>query len=435
MNIPRSFYNVLGSIVLLLGTGVFSFAQFSSAQSVDELKANVTDLNAKIEAIDKEIKEYALKISQTQGESNTLRTTLNALELSRKKLVKQIDSTNLKIKQASNSIEYTKTKITQTESTIDKNRAGLAQLINSQYTDEKSLPLLMQVITPNAKISDVIDEVKRSQDLSSRIQVHLADLKSAQNSLVETKTEFEIQRTVLQKLQNNLSDQRFLVEQNKEEKNKLLIETKNKETAYQKLLADRKKKKTELEKEVLDYESKIQTLVDVSKLPKYGKGVLKYPVNNVKITQHFGTTAFSTQNPQVYNGMGHNGIDFAVPTGTAVYSAAPGVVIGTGDTDAQCNGVSYGRFVLVRHANGLTTLYAHLSKIGVSAGQNLGARDQIGLSGNTGYSTGPHVHFTVYASDVVRMTQAGEYKSKVCGTYLIMPVAPRAGYLNPLSYL
>ena len=132
MNIARSFYNVLGSIVLLLGTGVFSFAQFSSAQSVDELKANVTDLNAKIEAIDKEIKEYALKISQTQGESNTLRTTLNALELSRKKLVKQIDSTNLKIKQASNSIEYTKTKITQTESTIDKNRAGLAQLINSQ---------------------------------------------------------------------------------------------------------------------------------------------------------------------------------------------------------------------------------------------------------------------------------------------------------------
>ncbi len=407
----------------------------TSAQSVDELKASVTDLNAQIDAIDKEIKEYTQKISQTQGESNTLKTTLNALELSRKKLLRQIESTNLKIKQTSKGIENTKSKITLTETTIDKNRAGLAELVNSQYTNEKNIPLFLQVVTPNAHLSDMIDELKRTQDLSSRIRIHLSDLKSAQNDLMETKNEFELQRTALQKLQNNLTDQRFLVEQNKEEKAKLLEQTKNKETAYQKLLAERKKKKTELESEVLDYESKIKALVDVSKLPKYGKGVLKFPVDNVKITQYFGTTPFSTQNPQVYNGMGHNGIDLGVPVGTPVYGAAPGTVIGTGDTDTQCAGVSYGRFVLIKHANGLTTLYAHLSKIGVSMGQKVGARDQIGLSGNTGYSTGPHVHFTVYASDVVHMTTAGEYKSKVCGTYLIMPVAPRAGYLNPLTYL
>lgn len=432
---PRSLSQLLLTALILIGSTMITSVGTLHAQSIDELKASVTDLNSQIDSIDKEIKEFALKISKTQGESKTLKATLETLELSRKKLVKQIDSTNLKIKQASYTIENTKKKITQTESTIDKNRAGLAELVKTQYTNEKSMPLLMEVINPNAKISDVLDELKRSQDMSSRLQVHLADLKSAQNSLEETKTEFEKQRTALEKLQDTLTDQRYLVEQNKQEKNKLLVETKNKETAFQQLLSERKKKKTELEREVLDYEAKISTLVDVSKLPKYGKGVLKPPVNDVKITQYFGTTAFSTKNPQVYNGMGHNGVDFGVPSGTAVYSAAPGTVVATGDTDLQCSGVSYGRFVLVRHGNGLTTLYAHLSKIGVSAGATVGARDQIGLSGNTGYSTGPHVHFTVYASDVVRMTSPGEYKSKVCGTYLIMPVAPRAGYLNPLSYL
>jgi murein DD-endopeptidase MepM/ murein hydrolase activator NlpD len=137
----------------------------------------------------------------------------------------------------------------------------------------------------------------------------------------------------------------------------------------------------------------------------------------------------------VYNGAGHNGIDLSARVGTPVYSAAPGTVIGVGDTDASCPNVSYGKFVLVKHANGLTTLYAHLSRVQVSVGQALGARDQIGLSGNTGYSTGPHVHFTVYASDSVHMTVKGEYTSKVCGTDLFLPVAPRAGYLNPLSYL
>ena len=181
-----------------------------------------------------------------------------------------------------------------------------------------------------------------------------------------------------------------------------------------------------------DVEAKLQTVVDVSKLPKYGKGVLKYPVDNVVITQYFGNTPFSSKNPQVYNGSGHNGIDFGVKTGTPIYSAQSGTVLGTGDTDAACNGVSYGKWVLVKHANGLSTLYAHLSVIQVKAGDTVGSRQRVGLSGNTGYSTGPHLHFTVYASDAVEITN---YKSKVCGTNMRMPIAPRPGYLNPLSYL
>jgi murein DD-endopeptidase MepM/ murein hydrolase activator NlpD len=142
--------------------------------------------------------------------------------------------------------------------------------------------------------------------------------------------------------------------------------------------------------------------------------------------------SFASQNPQVYNGAGHNGIDFSARIGTAIYSAESGTVLGTGNTDTACNGVSYGKWVLIKHNNGLTTLYAHLSTIQTYAGAKVEARQKIGLSGNTGYSTGPHLHFTVYASDSVKISN---YVSKVCGTTMTMPLAPRAGYLNPLSYL
>ena len=170
----------------------------------------------------------------------------------------------------------------------------------------------------------------------------------------------------------------------------------------------------------------------MSKLPKYGSGVLKYPLTNPIITQYFGNTPFASQNPQVYNGSGHNGIDFGTRVGTPILSALEGTVLGTGNTDASCSGVSYGKWVLIKHPNGLTSLYAHLSSILVKEGDRLATSQKIGLSGNTGYSTGPHLHFTVYASDVVQITS---YRSKVCGTNMTMPVAPRAGYLNPLTYL
>jgi murein DD-endopeptidase MepM/ murein hydrolase activator NlpD len=112
-----------------------------------------------------------------------------------------------------------------------------------------------------------------------------------------------------------------------------------------------------------------------------------------------------------------------------------GRVIGVGNSDLACSGVSYGKWILIKHNNGLSTLYAHLSSFDVSQGDSVASGQKIASSGNTGYSTGPHLHFTVYASDAVRVSGPGEYKSKVCGTDLLIPVAPRNGYLNPLTYL
>lgn len=86
----------------------------------------------------------------------------------------------------------------------------------------------------------------------------------------------------------------------------------------------------------------------------------------------------------------HKGIDIAAPKGTAVYSSAEGDIIRIGH---QPEG--YGNFVEMRHPNGMTTLYAHLSRIDVASGDKVLAGERIGLVGSTGYSTGPHLHFEV----------------------------------------
>jgi murein DD-endopeptidase MepM/ murein hydrolase activator NlpD len=86
----------------------------------------------------------------------------------------------------------------------------------------------------------------------------------------------------------------------------------------------------------------------------------------------------------------HNGIDIGVPSGTPVAAAMEGSV-----SEASYSPIM-GNYVMLRHSGGWQTLYAHLSSITVKKGQYVARGNRVGLSGNTGYSTGPHLHFTVY---------------------------------------
>lgn len=110
--------------------------------------------------------------------------------------------------------------------------------------------------------------------------------------------------------------------------------------------------------------------------------------------------------PIVGTGAMHEGIDFAADTGTPVVAAAGGVVV-IAEKHPQ-----YGNLIEIDHGNDFTTRYAHLSKISVKEGQVIRRGREIGLSGNTGRSTGPHLHFEVrfkgVAQNPARFLQQGE---------------------------
>jgi len=85
----------------------------------------------------------------------------------------------------------------------------------------------------------------------------------------------------------------------------------------------------------------------------------------------------------------HNGIDLSVPNNSLIVAAADGVVL-----EAEYS-ISYGNYVLILHRNNYKTLYAHLNTLSVARGQKVEQGQKIGLSGNTGLSTGPHLHYEV----------------------------------------
>ena len=90
----------------------------------------------------------------------------------------------------------------------------------------------------------------------------------------------------------------------------------------------------------------------------------------------------------------HYGDDYAAAEGTEIYAAADGIVATAGSHN------SYGNYIIIEHSSGLSTLYAHCSKLLVEAGQSVSAGDTVALVGMTGEATGPHLHFEVIADGV-----------------------------------
>ena len=105
-----------------------------------------------------------------------------------------------------------------------------------------------------------------------------------------------------------------------------------------------------------------------------------------RVTSEFGYR----RDPFTGETKGHTGMDLAVPTGTPVRAALPGTV-----TTAAYDAGGYGYYVVIDHGNGLSTLYAHNSRLVARVGDAVEAGDIVSVSGSTGRSTGPHLHFEV----------------------------------------
>ena len=109
------------------------------------------------------------------------------------------------------------------------------------------------------------------------------------------------------------------------------------------------------------------------------------PISGGRLTSGFGKRKAPKPGASTY----HKGIDWATPVGTPVYASSGGTVAKAGW------GSGYGYVIYINHPDGKQTRYGHLSKIYVKAGQSVSQNDKIALTGNTGISTGPHIHFEI----------------------------------------
>ena len=413
------------AILLFLQVPFLAFAA-----TIDELKTRIADRNSNISALEEEIKSYQKQIDVLGDQATTLKSTLAGLELTRKKLAADLKITQNKIEATNLEIERLSIDIGSKESNIQDNRTVIAQSLNKLY--QQGSASVIETILRERSLSNSLASVENLVYLQDGVRDRILDLQTVKKGLETNKSQTEQKKAELVTLTNQLKSQTKIIADTVAEKNSILTETKNTEANYRKVLADKKIKKEALENEISQLEAELRIAVDPNSIPSTGKGVLAWPLTKVRITQYFGNTPFATANPQIYNGKGHTGVDFAASIGTPILAARSGIVTGVANTDLYPGCYSYGKWIMVKHPNGLSTLYAHLSLQNVSIGDEVLTGQIIGYSGNTGYSTGPHLHFGVYATEGVRITKFTNSRSCQGAT---IPLADPSAYLNPLSFL
>ncbi|MBU3968679.1 peptidoglycan DD-metalloendopeptidase family protein [Patescibacteria group bacterium] len=423
------------TIYLIFLLSFFLYTPFvihsANASSISELRSEIDDRNTKIQELEKEIVGYQKILESIGKEKDTLQNAIQILEISGKKLSADMKITEGKIGLADSNIGKLSTEISDKKQEITQSDRALSESIKRMHEFDSSS--LVEIVIVYEKMSDFWNIIENLEKFQSGIKNNLDKLRLLKEEYTNKKLNEEQKRRELANLRAQLSDQKKIVDYNKIEQSNLLKETKNKESNYKNMVAEKLRLKEQFEKELLDLESELQITIDPNSIPKARAGILDWPLDSIFITQYFGDTPFSRSG--AYSGKGHNGIDFRASVGTKIKASLGGVVTGTGNTDESPGCYSYGKWILIKHENGLSTLYAHLSLIKVNTGETVNTGDIIGYSGNTGYSTGPHLHLTVYATQGVKIVRLGDIKKITnCGN-IKMPVAPLNAYLNPLNYL
>ncbi len=422
-------------LILIIATGSPS-APLVSAQTptVDQLKTQIGDRTNRLAEIQKEIAAFQAELGKVGSQKKTLQNAINQLELERKKIGADLSYTENRIGFTDLEISKLNLEIEGTEQEIDRNKDAIGEIIDR--ISESDRETLLEVMLRHQNLSEFWGAVSALEEVRGVMRDQVAKLDTLRGSLEGKRDEQEEKRNRLSALRDEYSDQQEVLVNNKSEKDQLLKQTKNKEANYQAILAEKQKARAAIEKELRDFESQLQFILDPSTIPAPGTRVFSWPLANITITQYFGGTEFAKRNAAVYGGRAyHPGVDFSAPRGTKIFAPLGGTVRATGNTDAFSGCYSWGKWTLIDHPNGLSTLYAHQDTISVTPGQTVAGGEVIGYTGNTGYSTGPHLHFTVYAKAGVSVRKFSEIKTVTSCGAATTPVAATDAYIDPMTYL
>lgn len=351
-------------------------------QQADEIEEQKQALNEQIAANEAEILSFSEKKFQIDQEIELLRLEVE-------NLTAQIHQYNLLIAEKQSEVDALQTEL---EALTDR------YVLRMRAIQEQGEISEWSVVFAAASFEDMLNRRAMTQEIAKADQRMMDELRNAAADVLRAKDALGEEKTALEQKKTELAIAEATQKEKREEADAMLAELAANKEQYLKEMESLEEEELLLTNEIAQKEKEYYDALDAANqsngsssgtTPPTTESGFIFPLASsgyVCITDAYGMRYHPTTGQYSM----HTGVDFAAYLGTAIYASKSGVV-----TTAESHYI-WGNYVVINHGDGTSTLYAHMDYDAVSVGDYVTQGQTIGYVGSTGWSTGPHLHFTIY---------------------------------------
>lgn len=355
------------ALIAFLATSLITFLPTgASAQSAQ----------SKLEQAQKQQKELKEKINATQGKISDNNKKRQALDAEISKVQEKIDSLNSKIRVSNEKIDKQQKELDIAEKNSKEQYDSY--LHRAKMMVERGSVTYLEILLNSKSFGDLLSRLSVVKQIVRYDSNKLDELKAIEKKIADLKEELVKEKDALVALKKDEDAQMSTLSAKRAESQRLIDGLMADQSSYKKALEEQ-------ERAEANARAEIQRLANRSSYSGKYSGSMIWPSSGPVTSPYYMRV-----HPVTGKLRQHTGIDIGSPHGSNIVAAAAGEVIVAG-----YNAGGYGNYVVISHGSGVSTLYAHASRLCVSVGQTVAQGEVIAKVGSTGMSTGPHLHFEV----------------------------------------
>ena len=361
-----------------------AYAAKTAAELEEEQRkaAQIAALEQKKREQQEKLKDLEKQIAEAKAKKEDVMVTKNLLDQRNQLLLEQIDDTQ-------NQIDDAAAQIVRYELLEQEQYELFCQQVRSE--EERGSLSYLSVLFKATSMADLLNRMEFVNEVAEYNKTLIAAMKETRENIKAEKTEMEAKEAQLGEQQDELQGKL-------DETTKLMNEYAADQKALERMHAAEEKAADEID-------AQIARLIADSDVVPGSEGFI-WPVSTSKM---ISSPIGSRVAPGGFGSTNHKGVDICnVGYTSSVYATKSGRVL---LTNSSGWGGGYGNYVVIDHGGGLTTLYAHMSVVKVSPGDTVSQGTVIGVTGNTGASTGPHLHYEVRTTTIVNGKSVTVYQN------------------------
>ena len=383
------------SAVMLLGTLPISASAASSAE-----------IQKQINALKSQNVEIQKQIDAAQGQYDANYSDMEAMAAEKIAIDQELTLINSKIEITNQEIQAYGQLIADTQEELEAAREELRTLSDAhrervRVMEEEGKISYWEVLFQANSFTDLLDRINMVEEINAADRRRMEQMRIAADIVTATQMNLESGKAEREIVRQQLSEDEQLLAEKQAQYDSILLELEKKSEEYAILVAESELLQEELMQEIAAKEVELKEAKHDEYLRQLALKGDNPPSNATWLTPVSGfrlTSAFGMRkHPVLKVTRMHNGVDMACAAGTPIYATRAGTVT---TASYQANGA--GNYVSINHLDGFSSIYMHMTHYVVSKGQSVSQGQLIGYVGNTGISTGDHLHFGIsYAGTYV----------------------------------